>query len=294
MSENTVPAPVSNFSMVPGISRPPADPADVLSTLLMETDRNNIDLSYNVSSPSLFKNIIGYSPHQSPITKSSEGIVPEIPGSTEDIVPPPSAPQVSSMNRSKKRKAQTQPNEIKIEEVKETEFPSKVADGGEKELSVEEVKDLKKQKRLAKNREAAQMFRQRQKDYISQLESLATELSVANTEASARVELLTSENKLMKEQLGYLRSFMKQAVSVSWTCNPVPQQMHPFPQVNALTHPTLPTLAPSSSITPIIADSSTLSPSFPISSPPSTNLASSGAAQGDIAPNHANGDLYPD
>eukprot|EP01113_Clastostelium_recurvatum_P020426 TRINITY_DN2421_c0_g1_i2.p1 TRINITY_DN2421_c0_g1~~TRINITY_DN2421_c0_g1_i2.p1 ORF type:complete len:381 (+),score=112.70 TRINITY_DN2421_c0_g1_i2:120-1262(+) len=90
----------------------------------------------------------------------------------------------------------------------------------ESALSVEDRKQLKKQRRLVKNREAAQLFRQRQKEYIVNLERRAAELTQANHEASARVELLASENKLMKEQLVYLRNFMKQAVSFSFPFDP--------------------------------------------------------------------------
>jgi len=93
--------------------------------------------------------------------------------------------------------------------------------------SPDESKITKKQRRLVKNREAAQLFRQRQKEYINNLELKAAELTSANTEANARVELLTSENKLMREQLVYLRNFMKQAVSYSFphaTVVPINQQ----------------------------------------------------------------------
>jgi len=85
----------------------------------------------------------------------------------------------------------------------------------------EEKKLEKKQRRLLKNREAAQHFRTRQKEYIASLENRAAALTSANIEANARLDLLASENKLMKEQLVYLRSFMKQAVAFS-----LPYQQH--------------------------------------------------------------------
>lgn len=69
--------------------------------------------------------------------------------------------------------------------------------------------------RLVKNREAAQLFRQRQKAYIRDLEKKVTDLTAAINESRARVELLNSENKLIKEQLLYLRNFITQAVSFS-------------------------------------------------------------------------------
>lgn len=63
-----------------------------------------------------------------------------------------------------------------------------------------------------KNREAAQLFRQRQKAYIQDLEKKVQDLTAINNEYRARVELVNSENKLIKEQLLYLRTFVSQAV----------------------------------------------------------------------------------
>eukprot|EP01112_Ceratiomyxa_fruticulosa_P024037 TRINITY_DN950_c0_g3_i1.p1 TRINITY_DN950_c0_g3~~TRINITY_DN950_c0_g3_i1.p1 ORF type:complete len:410 (+),score=108.35 TRINITY_DN950_c0_g3_i1:246-1475(+) len=133
----------------------------------------------------------------------------------------------------------------------------------ESTLTVDERKQLKKQRRLVKNREAAQLFRQRQKEYIVNLERRAAELTQANHEASARVELLSSENKLMKEQLVYLRNFMKQAVSFSFPFDPKVMGFTPFQSQTTLTpHPSPNTnnavsTPPISINSPIHIDSST-------------------------------------
>lgn len=79
---------------------------------------------------------------------------------------------------------------------------------------------MKRQRRLVKNREAAQLFRQRQKAYIQDLEKKVSDLSATNNDFRARVELLNSENKLIKEQLLYLRNFITQAVSFSFPKSP--------------------------------------------------------------------------
>jgi len=79
---------------------------------------------------------------------------------------------------------------------------------------------MKRQRRLVKNREAAQLFRQRQKAYIQDLEKKVADLSSTNNDFRARVELLNSENKLIKEQLLYLRNFITQAVSFSFPKSP--------------------------------------------------------------------------
>ncbi|EGG23827.1 putative basic-leucine zipper transcription factor [Cavenderia fasciculata] len=83
-------------------------------------------------------------------------------------------------------------------------------------VNAEEEKNLKRQRRLVKNREAAQLFRQRQKAYIQDLEKKVSDLTSNNSEIRARAELLNSENKLIREQLMYLRNFVTQAVSFSF------------------------------------------------------------------------------
>lgn len=87
-------------------------------------------------------------------------------------------------------------------------------------LTPEEERNMKRQRRLVKNREAAQLFRQRQKAYIQDLEKKVADLSATNNDFRARVELLNSENKLIKEQLLYLRNFITQAVSFSFPKSP--------------------------------------------------------------------------
>jgi len=83
----------------------------------------------------------------------------------------------------------------------------------------------KRNRRLVKNREAAQLFRQRQKAYISDLEQKVDKLSTENVALQSKVDLLSAENKLIKEQLGYLRNFISQ---VTMTLPfPYNQQMAP-------------------------------------------------------------------
>ncbi len=69
--------------------------------------------------------------------------------------------------------------------------------------------------RLVRNREAAQQFRMRQKQHIIDMESKIKLVEAENSELRTKVELLNSENKIVKDQLLYLRSFIGQAVSIS-------------------------------------------------------------------------------
>jgi len=70
----------------------------------------------------------------------------------------------------------------------------------------------KRQKRLVKNRQAAQLFRKRQKQYISDLEGKVADVSNKNVALTARVDVLHAENKLLKDQLTYLRTFVVSAL----------------------------------------------------------------------------------
>jgi len=271
MNYHINPTPGSN----PFSSLPPIDAADVLSTLLMEGDRNHMEVAYNLSSAPLFKAIPVFSPDLSPnqTTKNTESIVPEVIGSVPENAFT-SSPQLSSMSRGKKRKADQEHTDLKVEEeLILIDQPLRTSEGILKELSVEDIKQEKRMKRLAKNREAAQLFRQRQKDYIATLERKANELTSANTEASARVELLSSENKLMREQLVYLRNFMRQAVSFSFPYGV------PLNNVQTMSLPASSSTSSSSSSTEAIGPLLALPPPDP------------SAVDGGIVPSQ---DLYPD
>ena len=93
--------------------------------------------------------------------------------------------------------------------------------------------------RMDKNREAAQAFRQRQRAHVDTLEKEIKELGAYNQQATQKAEDLLNKNKQMQvgeiaillshqsnnerllfkivqEQLQYLKSFMKQAVSFTF------------------------------------------------------------------------------
>ena len=68
-------------------------------------------------------------------------------------------------------------------------------------LSPEEVKLLKKHKRLIKNRESAQLSRQRKKNHLETLEMQVQQLEKERASLSARMERLAEENAYLKKQL---------------------------------------------------------------------------------------------
>jgi hypothetical protein len=79
--------------------------------------------------------------------------------------------------------------------------------------SDEDQKASPRHNRLLKNREAAQQFRQRQKTYIQDLEQKIEELTTSNMSQGNRAEKLETENKLLKEQVEYLRGFVTQLMA---------------------------------------------------------------------------------
>jgi len=68
-------------------------------------------------------------------------------------------------------------------------------------LSPEEVKLLKKHKRLIKNRESAQLSRQRKKNHLETLEMQVQQLEKERASLTARMERLVEENAFLKKQL---------------------------------------------------------------------------------------------
>ncbi len=71
--------------------------------------------------------------------------------------------------------------------------------------------------RLVKNRQAAQLFRKRQKEYIADLENKVAEVTNKNIALMAKVDVLASENKLVKDQLAFLRTFVVGALQSAFT-----------------------------------------------------------------------------
>eukprot|EP00026_Physarum_polycephalum_P011284 Phypoly_transcript_11491.p1 GENE.Phypoly_transcript_11491~~Phypoly_transcript_11491.p1 ORF type:complete len:335 (+),score=74.42 Phypoly_transcript_11491:114-1118(+) len=129
-----------------------------------------------------------------------------VPPTTQDVSPL-NIPVVSpSMDANKKKVSPKRPNEL---------MPGEKLD--EKTQAMDEEQKMKRQRRLLKNREAAQQFRQRQKEYIQNLERKVTELNTHVGETHKHIELLSTENRLLRDQLVYLYNVMRQNLSLSPT-----------------------------------------------------------------------------
>jgi regulator of replication initiation timing len=88
-----------------------------------------------------------------------------------------------------------------------------------RDLTSEEKKDLKRQRRLIKNRESAQASRQRKKNYIEKLEAKVASLQQNNTQLRAQVAALTGDNTKLNQEVANLQGLIKKtpALQQLWT-----------------------------------------------------------------------------
>lgn len=79
-----------------------------------------------------------------------------------------------------------------------------------RQLTKGEERALKRQRRLIKNRESAQLSRARKKMYIEELERKVNTVSVHSEHMAAQMAHLAAENKALKEEVYMLRNALKQ------------------------------------------------------------------------------------
>ncbi|KAL6078375.1 BZIP transcription factor domain containing protein [Balamuthia mandrillaris] len=96
-------------------------------------------------------------------------------------------------------------------------------DAAEEEDQPLDDQEYKRQKRLVKNRQAAQLFRKRQKKYIQDLEEKVAGVNAVNTQLEAKVDVLHSENALLRDQLAYLRTFIDDTLRFAFPTHKVEQ-----------------------------------------------------------------------
>jgi hypothetical protein len=78
-------------------------------------------------------------------------------------------------------------------------------------LSNDEERQLKRQRRLIKNRESAQLSRLRKKIYIEELEKKVSLLTADNDTLTKQVVSIATEKKKLEEEVMYLQSIIKQS-----------------------------------------------------------------------------------
>jgi hypothetical protein len=90
-----------------------------------------------------------------------------------------------------------------------------------------------KTKKLLKNREAAQQFRQRQRDHIDELEKQVQQLLEQRAQYNTQTDVLLAENKLVRGQVQYMREFLTQALTFAFSQNV--SRMYPMANTNIKT-----------------------------------------------------------
>ncbi len=122
---------------------------------------------------------------------------------------PSSKAKPASNNASRKRKGSTKKNATESSKKKQ----ALEADSDHSSDNPDGFEDLsEKDRRLLKNRKAAQQFRKRQKNHIIELEDKVDTLTGENSQLNAQLDLLAAENKLIREQLDYMRNFVLNAL----------------------------------------------------------------------------------
>jgi hypothetical protein len=94
----------------------------------------------------------------------------------------------------------------------ETGSPS---DAASKPVSSEEERQLKRQRRLIKNRESAQLSRMRKKIYIEELERKVSHLTSENDNLAKQLITVSHDKRKLEEEVIYLRNLMKQTGQLS-------------------------------------------------------------------------------
>eukprot|EP01087_Luapelamoeba_hula_P020569 TRINITY_DN703_c0_g1_i2.p1 TRINITY_DN703_c0_g1~~TRINITY_DN703_c0_g1_i2.p1 ORF type:complete len:294 (+),score=75.78 TRINITY_DN703_c0_g1_i2:70-951(+) len=116
------------------------------------------------------------------------------------------APSAKAATKSTKRKATAPPPPIETDDEDEEDELDSPAPSSRKKATPDV--EAKRQKRRVKNREAAQLFRQRQKQHIRDLEQQVSNINDKNVDLATQMEVLRAENTLVKDQLKFLRNFV--------------------------------------------------------------------------------------
>jgi len=90
-----------------------------------------------------------------------------------------------------------------------------------RQLTSVEDKELRKQRRLIKNREYASQSRGRKKVYVDELEKKIADISAENSSLKSQVQCLTDENGKLKKHIAGLGASGKQTQTFSNMCSKI-------------------------------------------------------------------------
>jgi len=82
-------------------------------------------------------------------------------------------------------------------------------------LTTAEQKEIKRQRRLIKNRESAQQSRKRKKDKVGDLEGQVAGLETINEERKAKLEEIQADNVILKAEVAQLVNVIKDSPALS-------------------------------------------------------------------------------
>lgn len=111
------------------------------------------------------------------------------------MTPPPSPPQFSL---SEARLSLTRDELLAITSAQYESLISQVR--SRRDLSQDEKRDIKNNRRLIKNRESAHLSRQRKKDYVQELEKKLADLAQENERLSKTITVIQNENTLLRSE----------------------------------------------------------------------------------------------
>eukprot|EP01121_Diplochlamys_sp_Union-15-3_P016447 TRINITY_DN5588_c0_g1_i1.p1 TRINITY_DN5588_c0_g1~~TRINITY_DN5588_c0_g1_i1.p1 ORF type:complete len:145 (-),score=30.50 TRINITY_DN5588_c0_g1_i1:97-531(-) len=109
---------------------------------------------------------------------------------------------------------------VKLAKKKKTRQVRKRSRTGE--IKAESSTNLAGATKVEKNRFAAQQFRLRQKENMTELEEKIKELKLQQTEYKAKVETLERENEKVRKEVLFMRDFIAEALALAYPFpNPV-------------------------------------------------------------------------
>jgi len=149
-----------------------------------------------------------------PLIKS-ETFLPAEPPKTKPTAPKTSTTNTTVLGKRRTRKDPSPPSKstpLDFQSLDSKSLEQRLESG--RTLTIDEEKHLKRQRRLLKNRESAQLSRQRKKQYIADLEKNVREMTSETEHLRQQVHQLNSRNADLENQVAQLKSMINSQISM--------------------------------------------------------------------------------